>query len=310
MMWGSQGREHRRGLLLLAGVLWGVIPGWVIYLSVCKDAPHESDTPSVQQDLQDERGQEALSDAASSVDAPPAVQLFPFDPNTADSAALLKLGFTRRQVGYIYNYRAKGGVYSRPEQLMKLYTLTKGQYDRLAPYIRIADRFRPAADFYHSYSSTRDKVQVPVSRADEAASRKVARKLSPGQTLDINLADTTALMTIPGIGPYYARKIIAYRSRLGGFAHPHQVLEAAPRLDEQALDYCTCSVSPLLQLVQVNTLSLNQLTKHPYITFTQARAIHDYKRKYGRIKSLNTLQSFPEFTSHDLTRLAPYLSFE
>ena len=35
--------------------------------------------------------------------------------------------------------------------------------------------------------------------------------------LELNTADSTALVALRGIGPYYARKILAYRDRLGGF---------------------------------------------------------------------------------------------
>ena len=41
-------------------------------------------------------------------------ELFPFDPNTADSTQLLRLGLSSWQVKNIYRYRESGGVYSRP----------------------------------------------------------------------------------------------------------------------------------------------------------------------------------------------------
>lgn len=47
--------------------------------------------------------------------------LFPFDPNTADSTQLLRLGLRPWQVRSIYKYRARGGVYRRPEDFARLY---------------------------------------------------------------------------------------------------------------------------------------------------------------------------------------------
>jgi DNA uptake protein ComE-like DNA-binding protein len=64
-------------------------------------------------------------------------ELFYFDPNTADSTQLLRLGLRPWQVRNIYKYRAKGGRYRQKEDFAMLYGLTLEQYRRLEPYIRI-----------------------------------------------------------------------------------------------------------------------------------------------------------------------------
>lgn len=58
--------------------------------------------------------------------AQPAVAptLFPFDPNTADSTALLRLGLSPWQVRAIYRYRAKGGIFRHKRDFARLYGLT------------------------------------------------------------------------------------------------------------------------------------------------------------------------------------------
>ena len=74
-------------------------------------------------------------------------ELFPFDPNTADSTALLRLGLQPWQVRNIYKCRARGGVYSRPEDFARLYGLTAGQYRRLPQGIRIPKALVPYCGF-------------------------------------------------------------------------------------------------------------------------------------------------------------------
>ena len=54
---------------------------------------------------------------------------FAFDPNTADSTQLLRLGLQPWQVRSIYKYRAAGGVYRQKEDFARLYGLTKKQYE-------------------------------------------------------------------------------------------------------------------------------------------------------------------------------------
>ena len=78
-------------------------------------------------------------------------EAFPFDPNTADSVQFKRLGLQAWQIKSILHYRAKGGVYSRPSDFARVYGMTKRQYEALAPFIRIADDYKPASDFYGKF---------------------------------------------------------------------------------------------------------------------------------------------------------------
>ena len=72
-----------------------------------------------------------------------AVESFAFDPNEADSTQLLRLGLTPAQVRSIYRHRAKGYVYSTPEDFARTPFMTKGQWNRLKPLIKIGDQYKP-----------------------------------------------------------------------------------------------------------------------------------------------------------------------
>ena len=254
-------------------------------------------------------------------------ELFEFDPNTADSTQLLKLGLQPWQVRNIYKYRAKGGIYRTPEDFARVYGLTVGQYRRLAPYIRIGEDFRPAADVYgrreyrhggsyggrsgsdyggghdwHSGSNSggnyvehpRDTLMYPI-------------KLKVGEHIDLSTADTTMLKKVPGIGSYYARSIVRYREQLGGFYDESQLLEIEG-FPEDALPYFHLSHQPQHRL-NVNKLSLAQLRKHPYINFYQAKAIVEYRRLKGPLHSIADLRLLPDFPPEAIRRLEPYLEY-
>ena len=132
-------------------------------------------------------------------------------------------------------------------------------------------------------------------------------KIKPGEQVVLNTADTTTLKTIPGIGPYYARKIMEYGKRLGGYVSVDQLdeIEGFP-LD--AKDYLIIeSATP--HKLNVNTLSLNELRRHPYINFYQAKAITDYRRLHGPLHSLNDLRLSKDFPPEAIKRLEPYVDF-
>lgn len=272
---------------------------------------------------------------AENLDGVYAPERFYFDPNTADSTQLLRLGLQPWQVRNILKYRAKGGVYRQPEDFARVYGLTVKQFRELQPYIRISDDYRPASEVYgrhRSYSSSHYGYGARPSESHRGASggiwggsqaagegtatgqasyaRDTVRypiKLKAGEVVALNVADTTMLKKVPGIGSYYARRIVGYRDRLGGFAHVEQLLEIEG-FPEEALAFFNIGNGPLRRL-NLNKLSLSQLRSHPYINFYQAKAIVDRRRLKGPLHSLDELSLLDEFPAQDLQRLAPYVEF-
>ena len=184
------------------------------------------------------------------------------------------------------------------EDFAGLYGLTKGDYDRLRPYIRIAEEFRLMSDLYPEGVPVRDSIPK----------RPRQEKFPEGTTVELNAADTAVLKKIPGIGSYYARRIVDYRDRLGGFVSVGQLAEVED-LPEGLERWFTVSPS-VSRPLRVNRMSLNALRRHPYLDFYQSKVIVEHRRKYGAIKSLQALSLYEEFAPSDLERLQPYVSFE
>ncbi len=235
------------------------------------------------------------------------VESFVFDPNTADSTALLRLGFAPYQVRGIYKYRAMGGRYHEPDDVKRIPGMTNELWDRLAPFVRIDRKFQyvevespirtssPKVDVHEELATHRDTVRYPI-------------KLTEGNVVSLNQADTSALKKVPGIGSYYARQIVEYRNKLGGFVSLDQLQEIAgmPKDVERWFSLTTDSV----QRIRVNHATKNQLVRHPYLRVYRARAIWDYRHNIGPLRSIDDLRRLPDFTEDDLRRLEPYLSFD
>ena len=222
-------------------------------------------------------------------------RLFDFDPNTADSTQLLALGLRPWQVRNIYKYRAKGGVYRRPNDFARLYGLTRKDFLRLLPHIKISSDYLPASTLAESPPAfTRDTLKYP-------------RKILPLERVDLNKADTAQLRHVPGIGSYFARQIVNYRRHLGGF-HSIQQLREIEDFPEKSLSYFILPDDDVARL-DINTATLSQLSRHPYITYTQARDIVDYRRLRGPIHTLDDLRLLKSFTPQTLRRIEPYLKF-
>ena len=231
-------------------------------------------------------------------------ELFTFDPNTADSTTLLRLGLRPWQVRSIYKYRSKGGRFYTKEDFAQLYGLTLEKYRQLEPYIKIKREIM-AADVIKR--TNRNTFIQPHATEDTKIHNK-SNKLAPGQTIDINTADTTELKRIPGIGSYFAQRIVDLRRRRQAFTSTDELLQGIRNFPEVSLTYMT--VSNNFKTIYINNVSLKELAKHPLVNYTQARDIINLRRTTGNIHSMEDLSALPSFTSKQLQRLAPFIVFK
>ena len=305
-------KSQRRALLVLEWVLLIGIIGVAIWKS------GKSQTPSDSPLKGDSFSSPLRGGRVGSVPMEEPFETFPFDPNTADSTTLLRLGLSPWQVRSIYRYRAKHGRYHKPEDFKRVPGMTNEQWERLGPNVRIDKKYQYIAPkqtpsdspFLKGEDKEREDTIHKVSplRGDLEGS-EVARsvKLSAGQTIDINTADTTLLKMIPGIASKRAARIVAYRDKLGGFVAVEQAMEAI-EMPDSVLNYMTVSQVPVAK-INVNKLSVQQLMKHPYINFYQAKAIFEHRRNKGDLHRIEELSHLEGFRASDIERLQPYLDF-
>lgn len=240
----------------------------------------------------------------------PSKESFYFDPNTADSTQLLRLGLQPWQVRNIYRYRAKGGVYRKKEDFARLYGLTVKDYRRLEPYIRISEDYLPASTLVGNARRTSfsSGTSFPSSTSNyKKDSLRYPVKIREGEHVVLNTADTSMLRKVPGIGAYYAKEIVRYGKWLGGYVHVSQ-LDEIDNFPKEAKKYFVIT-DPHPQKLSINKLTLQQLRRHPYINYYQAKAIVDYRRLHGDIKSLRDLRFSSDFTDEDIRRLEPYIAY-
>ena len=294
MKFFSLQKSDRRTIILLLCVIVAA----VVVMKTVDDGSTEEAAPTLQvTDKQDHRQRQQPRNHAYYQTEERKAELFPFDPNTADSTQLLRLGLQPWQVRNIYKYRAAGGVYRQPRDFARLYGLTLKQYRRLEPYIRIKEEDMPAERYFYKYEpiEERDTMKYPI-------------KLQAEERIVLNRADTAQLRKVPGIGPYFARKIVEYRERLGGYYRVQQLLEIED-FPETAVDFFIIPDDTQLRKLNINRLSLNELKRHPYLNFYQARAIVDYRRLHGTIQSLDQLSLLRDFPREAIERLTPYVEY-
>ena len=229
------------------------------------------------------------------------IVLAPFEPNLADSIELLRLGLPSYVVRNVIKYRQKGGRFSTPESFARIYGLTEEKFLELKPYIYISK------DFIKKPKRKKLAQEQPKPEI-KTDSLQRSFKYPEGTLVDVNTADTTELKKIPGIGSGIARRIVAYRNRLGGFYSLEQLNEVE-FVSADLLKWFKLE-SDSVRKLSINRAGLDLLRAHPYINFYQAKVIVEYRRKRGEIKSLSQLSLYEEFTEKDLVRLSAYVSFD
>lgn len=109
--------------------------------------------------------------------------------------------------------------------------------------------------------------------------------------VDISTADSSRLCQLYGIGPSYAKRIVKYRSLLGGFVNVNQLREVFGMDDERFLAIApnVFASAKNVSRIPVNSATVDELRRHPYIDFYQARAIVEYRSKAGPLKNYDDL---------------------
>ena len=256
---------------------------------------------------------EEIEDVSST---PQPTRLFAFDPNTADSLTLIELGLRPWQVKNMMKYRAKGGRYKQPEDLRKFVLKDDSVFKVMRPYIRIdSTAWLARRDSLRLLKHERDSLKHVADslRRDSIYSARGYR-VKKDTVIELNNTDTAALQYIRGIGPAVARHIVRYGQQLGGYVSPEQIREIQALRDykvpfDTIIPHLTAEKDSITRL-RVNYIGVERLQRHPYLSFTQAKAIYELRRNKFYLKSIDDLRGLPCLTEEDLRRLEPYLSFE
>lgn len=137
---------------------------------------------------------------------------------------------------------------------------TERQAQSIMNYREKGGQFRRKGDFAKSY----------------VVADSVFERLEPFidiPLLDINAADSAAFDALPGIGPYFAAKMVSHRAELGGYSYPEQLMDIY-RFDQEKFD----ALADLIMVGPSDSLALwtldeAALAKHPYIDKRAAHGI-------------------------------------
>ena len=234
--------------------------------------------------------------------------LFNFDPNHLPVEQWVALGLSERQAASILRYEAKGGQFRTKRDVAKMHVVDPELYARWEPFILLPDSFER--------KNFAERKSFPeYDRRDSAMDRFPERSPYAAKALvEINTADTNRLVEVRGIGPAFARSIIKYRDRLGGF-HSLDQLNEVYILRDKPEAVAELRSRLLLDTLMVHRFPLNAFTAeelgpHPYAGWKVAKALVAYRKQHGPFRTVADIKGCVLVTDSVYRKLAPYLSAE
>lgn len=213
--------------------------------------------------------------------------LFDFNPNGLPEDDWVRLGLSPSQAHAIKNYEAKGGKFVTKEDVKKMFVISAERYAELEPFIVLPE-----------------KKDLPATQNTETHYAKKETRI-----VELNTADSSDLVSVNGIGPFFAKRILSYRERLGGFHSTAQLKEVFGMDDEhfaQVSGFVKAD-SSYIRRINVNTATVADLKKHPYIAPGVAQALVNYRKQHGPFRTVADIRGCALITEELYRKLAPYL---
>lgn len=216
----------------------------------------------------------------------------PFDPNSASFETLIANGLSTSSAKRIIAYRNKGGTFYQKEKL-KNFGIDDATFSKIEPYLTLPKN--KSSNYSNNYSS--DKYSNNYSPQPEP------------NDLDINAATQEELMRFKGIGPGFSKRIIEYRTKLGGFLNVEQLKEVYG-LPDTVYNHIKDKlvVKTAINKININTATFEQLSDHPYIRKFMAEKIIKFRDDIKEFKSIQDLRQIPLINEEKYRKIVPYIS--
>ncbi len=240
------------------------------------------------------------------------VPLAAFDPNTLTAEGWEARGVPHFVAGRLVKYREAAGGFRAKSQVARVYGLPPEVFARLAPFMQLPDELPARGASAGSAVSSAGSGRAAFGDNKPGETPRFTRKPAHLQPFDLNLADTTQLMQIKGIGRGRAKWIIKQRQELGGYVAAAQlaevfVLRDAPDLVDSLRKYTFVAAGFAPRPVRVNSATFDELWPHPYVRKNLARLIVAYRQQHGPFKSVEDLRQIKILKEADFEKLRPYV---
>ncbi len=238
--------------------------------------------------------QAQIDDLKSSVIQKDSIKIYPFNPNFISDYKGYTLGMSVDEIDRLHTFREKNNYINSAKDFQKITQVSDSLLKAITPFFK----------FPKWTKKTTPKVNTNVSKSKPWIKKN---------TIIGDLNDVTAreLKTIYGIGEKLSARIVKFRDRLGGFLVDDQLYDVyglESEVIERILQRYKVQNSPQIEKININTASVEKLTKLIYLQRNVSINIIRYRDSQGSIKSFEELSKIENFPTEKIDRIALYLS--
>jgi DNA uptake protein ComE-like DNA-binding protein len=218
--------------------------------------------------------------------------VYKFNPNFIDDHKGYLLGMTTEEIDRLLVYRDKGLWINSSVEFQKITKISDSLLNVLTPLFKFPEW---------------------VNSKPKNRSFKLKKKKPYDQKLDFNKATSEQLQEVYGIGKKLSKRIIDYRSRLGGFTSNIQLYHVYGLDDgtiDRLLNEFTVKTPKSVSKMNVNSASASDLSTIPGVSFELAKGIWEYRVLHDSISSFSELRKIEGMTERKLELIQLYLSLE
>lgn len=283
-------KQERSGIFFLLLIIVLLQVGYFFIRSF----PSDDSTNSFSQDIETQVKIDALKEDAVRKDA---VKIYPFNPNFITDYKGYTLGMSVDEIDRLHVFRAENRYVKSPEEFQSITLMSDSLLKVIAPYFKF-----PAWINKDKQSSLRKK---------QSENLKSNFNIKKEELKDLNSVTVAELKKIYGIGEKLSARIVKFRDRLGGFLVDDQLYDVyglEPEVIGRTLKRYKVLNPPQIEKININTASVETLTKLIYLQKNVAINIVNYRNSKGSINSFAELVEIENFPKNKIDRIALYLS--
>ena len=216
-------------------------------------------------------------------------KLYPFNPNFITDYKGYTLGIAPEELDRLYAFRKQGKYVNTAKEFQRVTLVSDSLLDEISPYFKFPNWNKSVKSTFTKKRNESNSVEI----------------------LDLNKATAQDLKKVKGIGDKLSARIVKFRDRLGGFLveeQLHDVYGLEPEVVERTLKNFKVLTAPEIRKVNVNTATVEELSRLIYINQSLAQEIVQFRRINGSFKSLDDLAMVETFPNERIDRIKLYLT--
>jgi DNA uptake protein ComE-like DNA-binding protein len=297
-------KDQRKGILALCLLIVGIQIGYYFisrtdFSSESGKSEEEKQWLALQSDI----------DALKAKKGEKQITIYPFNPNFISDYKGYTLGMSTVEIDRLHAFRKSGKWINSPADFKTVTKVPDSLLLKLSPYFKFPDWVVEKNQQRNGKNQEYATAKTATAPYHDKFGNKKATIVKPA--IDINSALEEDLIVVYGIGPSFAKKILRHRADLGAFVSMDQMedFDFSPEALAGLRKGFKVGDNPKVTTINVNTASLQQLSRFPYFNRDIAKAIITQRSTKGKIDNFNELSNFKDIFTLKSKIIRLYLEY-